>query len=78
VQDRANQAGSGLRCHATLVSQLNGVRLASKPGQWYVAKRSPVRRMGRQDSAGRAGPEFTGEVPQAIEKKWNSNSQNYQ
>ena len=77
VRDRVNQAGSKLRCRAaTLVSQLNGVRLASEPGQWYGAKRSPVRRMGRQDGAGRAGHEFTGEVPQAIEKKWNSNSQN--
>jgi hypothetical protein len=29
-----------------------------------------------QDGGGRAGSEFAGEVPQAIEEKWNSQSQN--
>jgi hypothetical protein len=34
VQDRVNQAGSGLRCRTTLISQLNGVRVPS--GEWAI------------------------------------------
>ena len=63
---RVHNKESRLRDRATFVTQLNAVRLASEPRHWYGAEGSAVRRTGRQDSPGRAGPELTAEVPQTI------------
>ena len=62
----APQKRSRLGGDVTLVSQLNGVRLGSEPGHWYGAKRRMTLGTGGQDRGGFAGPELTGETPQAI------------
>jgi hypothetical protein len=66
---------SGLKGHATLVSQVNDARLASRASHWYGGDGDPARRTGSQDGAGGAGPELAGEVPQTIQEEWNSYSE---